>query len=64
MFSQVASGPRIPALRSHCKENGLVPRTHGNTKHLPPNALTLGMSKHLPLNALTLGMCRELSAHA
>ena len=30
------------ALRSHCKENGLVPRIHGNTKRLPPNALTFG----------------------
>ena len=28
------------ALRSHIKENGLVPRIHGNTKRLPPNALS------------------------
>ena len=27
-------------LRMHCKENGLVPRVHGNTKRLPANALT------------------------
>ena len=28
------------ALRRHCRENGPVPRVHGNTKHLPANALT------------------------
>ena len=29
-------------LRSHCEENGLVPRIQGNTNRLPPNALTFG----------------------
>ena len=30
----------LKALRNHCKENGLVPRVHGNTRRLPANSLT------------------------
>jgi len=32
---------RLKALKSHCLENGLVPRMHGSTGRVPPNALSL-----------------------
>jgi len=47
LFLHGVGSARLKALKSHCLENGLVPRMHGNTGRVPHSALSLEDVQHI-----------------
>ena len=47
LFLHAVGKSTFKALRRSCKEDGLVPRVHGNARRLPSNSLTYESIKHV-----------------